>query len=158
MDRKYKFSWDLIGDSSPPASRIRAIVSQMRVFADTERTPFEICEVHRVMHKALEDLAREMPPGITITPVYEPIGGVRCKPDELRLVFLHLLRNAIPSIAREGEVRVHVGALNDQALVGIDDTGCGIPEEQLGRTFNPFFTTSRLVAAWAWGCSSWQPS
>jgi two-component system, NtrC family, sensor kinase len=60
----------------------------------------------------------------------------------LRQVFLNLLNNAIQAIGQDGVLTVITRtADNNQLLVQVNDTGCGIPKEHLAQIFDPFFTT-----------------
>jgi signal transduction histidine kinase/ActR/RegA family two-component response regulator len=67
--------------------------------------------------------------------------------DDVRLaqVFLNLLVNAGAAIEQgtvaENEIRLVVRPQGDEVLVEIRDTGCGIAPENLGRIFEPFFST-----------------
>src|SRR5436305_4405653 len=73
--------------------------------------------------------------------------------DQLKQVFLNLLINALQSMSPGG--RITVGAApwlrnerNEPAgtrwvQVRIEDTGAGIPPEQMRRVFDPFYTTMR---------------
>ncbi len=60
----------------------------------------------------------------------------------LRQVVLNLLNNAIQAIGQDGTVTIVTQAgENHQVMIHINDTGCGIPKEQLAQIFDPFFTT-----------------
>ena len=70
---------------------------------------------------------------------------VRARADQLRQVFLNLLLNAQQAMEKGGRITVRT-ALYEQALqptvcVQISDTGRGIPEADLARVFEPFFST-----------------
>jgi len=58
-------------------------------------------------------------------------------------VLNNLLTNAIQSIprSRRGVVCITLARENDQAVIRVKDNGTGIPEEQLGTVFEPYFTT-----------------
>tara|TARA_R110002096_G_scaffold434360_3_gene655712 strand:+ start:15514 stop:18639 length:3126 start_codon:yes stop_codon:yes gene_type:complete len=60
---------------------------------------------------------------------------------KLYQVFTNLLINAIHSIENEGTIKIETKSTIDKALIIIEDTGCGIPEEILGKIYDPFFTT-----------------
>ena len=67
-----------------------------------------------------------------------PISG---NPNLLQQVVMNLILNAIQAMPAGGEIRAVVRRENDEAVVRICDTGCGIPAAHLGRVFDPFFTT-----------------
>ncbi len=65
----------------------------------------------------------------------------------LRQAFFNLCINAIDAMPHGGELCVRIfsvqkeGAEGQDAVIEIQDTGRGIPEEILPEIFNPFFTT-----------------
>ena len=60
---------------------------------------------------------------------------------KLYQVFTNLLINAIHSIEHEGTIEIITKAVEDKAIIVIDDTGCGIPKDLLSKIYDPFFTT-----------------
>ena len=61
---------------------------------------------------------------------------------QLRAAFLNLLRNSREATSAGGTVTVRTARAADGAVeVEVRDTGSGIPAEQLGRIFDPFFST-----------------
>jgi PAS domain S-box-containing protein len=60
---------------------------------------------------------------------------------ELRQTFLNLLLNAQDAMPAGGTVHITGGVQGDRILVRVEDEGHGIPEENLGRIFDPFFST-----------------
>src|SRR5438270_454409 len=70
---------------------------------------------------------------------------VRARADQLRQVFLNLLLNAQQAMEKGGRLRVSTSvyeqALQPTVSVCISDTGRGIPEADIARIFEPFFST-----------------
>jgi signal transduction histidine kinase len=60
---------------------------------------------------------------------------------QLYRAFLNIFINAAQSMEEGGTIDVHVQEEREGFRVGVEDTGCGISEENLKRIFNPFFTT-----------------
>jgi signal transduction histidine kinase len=56
-------------------------------------------------------------------------------------VFHNLLLNAIQASRTQGTVELRTGAGSDQAVVEVQDHGCGIDATNLPRIFEPFYTT-----------------
>lgn len=56
-------------------------------------------------------------------------------------VLVNLLHNAIDACEAGDAVRIRASVEGDNAVLVVEDTGCGIPPEHLPRVFEPFFTT-----------------
>jgi signal transduction histidine kinase len=64
-------------------------------------------------------------------------------PDRLQQILLNLLTNAIKFTNRGGRVSITCERRDDQTLIQVRDTGCGIPADQLQRIFEPFVQLER---------------
>ena len=64
-----------------------------------------------------------------------------CVKDQMKQVFLNILKNAIESMPGGGEIRISLLAESDHAcLISVQDQGCGIPNELLDRLGQPFYS------------------
>jgi len=70
-----------------------------------------------------------------------PLPPVFCVASQINQVLMNLLVNASQSIQDHGRITLRTGVQDDQVWLEVQDTGCGIAPEHLGRIFEPFFTT-----------------
>jgi two-component system, NtrC family, sensor kinase len=73
--------------------------------------------------------------------VPDDVPEVACSQNDLEQVFLNLLANAREATPHGGRITVTVCAIERLVDISITDTGCGIPQENLARVLEPFFTT-----------------
>lgn len=66
--------------------------------------------------------------------------AIECEPNQIKQVFMNVLKNAIESMPRGGIVSIFVSETEGGMLTRIVDQGVGIPEERLGRIGEPFFS------------------
>jgi signal transduction histidine kinase len=64
--------------------------------------------------------------------------------DQMTQVLTNLVGNAISAMPEGGALTVRVWGDEKDATFSIEDTGTGIPKENLSRIFDPFFTTKQL--------------
>jgi signal transduction histidine kinase len=63
---------------------------------------------------------------------------------KLKIAFLNIIINAIEAIDNEhGELSIALTCNDESNIVDITDNGCGIPQENLSKLFEPFFTSKR---------------
>jgi len=60
--------------------------------------------------------------------------------DEMLLVFIHLIKNALEAMPHGGTIHIRIED-HSGVRVKIADSGCGIPQAYLQRVTEPFFTT-----------------
>lgn len=68
---------------------------------------------------------------------------IRGDPAKLEQLFLNLLLNAAQALDDGGTIRVDAVVSDGTLLVSVRDTGSGIPDADLERVFEPFYSTRR---------------
>ena len=65
--------------------------------------------------------------------------------DKIRQVFLNILRNAVEAVEEGGKIGLALSRVKENGVarikVRISDDGCGIPEKDWEKIFEPFYTT-----------------
>jgi len=73
---------------------------------------------------------------------YHTEGEVTIYASDLRQVFTNLVANAIDAIGDHGELSLFIERVpGDEVRINVQDSGCGIPAENIATIFEPFFTT-----------------
>lgn len=62
-------------------------------------------------------------------------------PEELKQVFVILLKNAIDAIKKDGMILINTKIEKDEIIIEIQDSGGGIPKDKISKIFEPYFTT-----------------
>jgi len=60
---------------------------------------------------------------------------------QMRRVLLNIVRNSIESMPKGGTLKISTEKSEQTAIIRIQDSGIGIPEDKVANIFNPFFTT-----------------
>ena len=142
---------ELLGDIKTSLQRIEEEAFRVKGITDGLRDFSRLGEVRRkTTNVAL--LARD------VVAIIGKVGKYRCKtirvdaPEsveahvnaaEIRQVLLNLIVNALESVAEDGRVDVRVVSGRANAVIVVQDNGCGMTEEVLEHLFEPFFTRRR---------------
>ena len=80
--------------------------------------------------------------GIRLEKTYAPfVPPLVLNADQIRQVIINLVRNAIHAMPNGGLITVEVRYARGQVMMSMTDSGCGIPEGQMEKIFDPYFTT-----------------
>ena len=128
--------------------RVSHIVRQMLGFA---RRSGEVdwVDVNQLLEETLVLIDKKLKQSkIRVVRTLDPdLPKIRARADQMRQVLLNLLINAQQAIVGEGEIRVATSrlhqALQPSIVVQISDSGVGIADDDLGRIFEPFFSTGK---------------
>jgi len=66
---------------------------------------------------------------------------VNADPEQLKMAFKNIVKNAVQAMDGKGTLEVAVGKMDDQVEVSFTDTGPGIAPENLHKIFQPLFST-----------------
>lgn len=123
--------------------RVQTIVRQLLDFARQRDLVLAAVDVGKVLEETVA-LARyqierkRVKLALTLP---EPPPSIHADGSQLQQVFLNLVLNALDAVPEGGELRISTRHDTEGIEVAVADNGCGIPEEDLGRIFDPFFST-----------------
>ena len=147
----------LMDDDQPPpikknletirveTERIAEIVQGLLTFARKSRQErIETLDVNEVLDRTLMLSEHQLTVGNVqvVKELDRNLPQIHANPGQLQQVFMNLIINADHAMPNGGVLAVRTGPVpQHRAFIEIEDTGCGIPEDDLHRVFDPFFTT-----------------
>ncbi|MHB0886222.1 MAG: two-component system sensor histidine kinase NtrB [Bacillota bacterium] len=126
--------------------RMNRRLSQFLGFARPAEPAFQSVDAREVVEATLGMLGKYLPERhVEVETEYgEDLPPVRADGSQLHQVLLNLIINAVEAMPNGGELSVGVRRNPDDAgyvTFAVADTGPGIPEPDLARIFDPFYTT-----------------
>jgi PAS domain S-box-containing protein len=122
---------------------IQNIVSGILDFARLAPPAFKTTDIHRVLENSLNYVKVELElAGIEVRKEYMATRpNAVMDPNQMVQVFVNLLSNAKDAMDGGGTLFIRTTCDGNSVEVQIEDTGKGIPQQNLAKIFNPFFTT-----------------
>ncbi len=122
----------------------------LREFADFAKLPMpqpapvrlsdmleEVAVVYRNLSTLVQIDLHEVPESLTVT----------VDRDQMKRVFANLFTNAIQAMPKGGQLTLHADVVkkghSSLCRIAVHDTGTGIPEQDVERVFDPYFTTKK---------------
>ena len=98
-----------------------------------------------VVEKTMELLRPELENrGLTVsTKLARRLAAAPLDATQMQQVLVNLIKNAMQAMTRGGTLTLQTGENDDGVWVSVGDTGGGIPQEQINRIFEPFYTTKK---------------
>lgn len=141
IDRLLADAPQLIRESGEGAEKIRLIAQDMKCFSHNDDARMSMSDMNECLRSALRIAMNELKYKAEVTVEFGELPFISCFPQQLSQVFLNLLVNAGHAIETQGGITVRSWSEDGYIRVSISDTGCGIPEENIQRIFEPLFTT-----------------
>jgi PAS domain S-box-containing protein len=123
--------------------RLDAIVTQFLRAVRPSKPNLELGSVNDAVREATSFLKQELKDRDVL--VEEELASTAPRilfdRSQLKQAFYNLIRNAIQAMGKGGILHVSTETTSDHVVVSFRDTGGGISEENLGKVFQPYFTT-----------------
>jgi len=134
----------IVSESLEGTQRIKKIVHDLRTFSHAEAIEPKYAFVNDLLDFSLNLIWNEIKHKAEVVKEYSDVPKLFCYPQQLRQVFLNILKNAVQAIEKRGKIIIKTYEENNNIFIEIIDTGCGIPEELQNRIFEPFFTMKEV--------------
>jgi two-component system, cell cycle sensor histidine kinase and response regulator CckA len=167
--------YDDIQQIKANSNRAASLTRQLLAFSRQQTLQPEVLQLPDVVSEATQLLKRLLGPKISLKVHHDRnLGPVRADPRQLEQVIINLAVNGRDAIQREGELasgsvtfttrRVaasdirrmssEIIPIGDYTALIAEDTGGGIPPENLTKIFEPFFTTKEMGKGTGLGLST----
>ncbi len=122
-------------------SSLKSMVDQFSRFARMPRPQPRQIDLDAMLAEVLQ-LYRDLKPGVAVESRIEAAAAsVRFDPEQLKSVLINLLDNAVEATEPPGTVTLSTALDNGHVLLHVADTGRGIPVEDMGKLFLPYYST-----------------
>jgi len=123
--------------------RLNRIVTEFLDFARPHKLDLNECHLEEVIRKNISFLNSELESKRIV--VHDKLNSrsfkLQADYDLLYRALMNIFINSIQAIDNAGSISVNVEDEKGGYRIEVEDTGCGINEENMKKIFNPFFTT-----------------
>jgi two-component system NtrC family sensor kinase len=142
-ERSTEQSLELLRQIETQVERASSTVRNLLDFTRNDKPVFTTVSIPEVIRDTARLLGNEMKlAGVELSIIMDDeLPSVTGDPRNIQQVFLNLMLNAIQAMPQGGKLVVKGAVMDGFVRVDVQDTGTGIPEEDLARVFDPFFTT-----------------
>jgi len=127
-------------------NRSTHLIRSLLAFAKQSEPIMEKVDVNKILVRALDIT---IPPGsrndLKVKKEFYALPEITADSDQLQQVFINLIVNAVQAMPEGGNITLLTFVEDNQVKICIKDTGCGIPPENMGKIFTPFFSTKKDV-------------
>ena len=129
------------GNINSAVERVSRIVFALKELSGSERSGANSkIRLNQSIEKVVASYQSQMH-DVDVVRRYQDMEPLWCDADELAQAWTHLILNALQAMKHRGVLMIGLRCINNHAEIKIADFGCGIPDENLGRIFEAFFTT-----------------
>jgi len=142
---------DAIMQSKEGIERVTQIVEAMRDFSHPGAKKMSFSDINKALEQAATVCRNSWKYHCDLVTDFDSnLPTVFCDVSKMNQCFLNIIVNAANAVeSKIGNTPKDKGTITlttrvvdeDQIYIGVADTGCGIPDENLDRIFEPFFTT-----------------
>jgi PAS domain S-box-containing protein len=125
-------------------NRINLIISEFLVLAKPHAVRFEKCNLIDIIEDVLMLFDSQTNLNNVQIETHYPnrLPTLKCEPNQLKQVFINILKNAIEAMPRGGMIQLNITSDDQERIyIRFTDEGVGLPAEVLAKVGQPFFTT-----------------
>jgi PAS domain S-box-containing protein len=124
-------------------NRIEVITSELLLLAKPQAIEFRNEEIRDILNDVVTLLqSQALMKNIEIIFDYENVGSIYCVSNQIKQIFINIIKNAIEAMSESGVITVTMRNYDaHNIIIEVIDQGCGIPEELASNIGLPFYST-----------------
>ena len=125
-------------------ARIDSIINEFLILAKPHATKFQEKDLNKILKETVDLLSAQavLHNVQFVTDMDSQLPLVFCEPNQLKKVFINIIKNAIEVMPMGGNITITTKMLEgEQVQISIQDEGSGISKEKIKKLGEPFFTT-----------------
>jgi signal transduction histidine kinase len=136
-------SLDYLSKMESEVTRCSKIIRNLLDFARQTEPMLRLVDINQVIEQVLAMVGHQaqLQNAEVIKEFSTSLPKVMADFDQLQQVFTNLTLNAIQAMPEGGKLTLRTSVVDSRVKVDVEDTGCGIPKENLSKLGTPFFTT-----------------
>jgi signal transduction histidine kinase len=146
----------LLTNVEQEVQRARDIVKGLLEFSRVRDFSLKTIPLEDIVRRSIRLISSQVPPGIDLVEDIPYDLFLEMDGQRIQEVLLNLLMNAVQAIKESpGQIRVaaHREDGRQEAVITVEDTGVGIPKEEIDHIFDPFYTTKEIGVGTGLGLS-----
>jgi PAS domain S-box-containing protein len=135
----------LLSVAQAEVKRLDDIVTRFLQATRPLKTKFFEGDIHRVLDETIELLAPELKKNkISVHKEYgSDIPRIYMDQIQIRQAFINVIKNAVEAIHKKGLINIATLLEGNRVKISFTDNGIGIPEYEISKIFEPYFSTKR---------------
>ena len=129
-----KFKESIIGNSK----RITSIITNMLNLAKTKKKKYITIDLNEMIKAALQLFTINR---VKLVKQLRPRVKINGEMEELKQVMINLANNALEAMPKDGTLMIKTYEDGNKVCLDVSDTGRGIPEEDVSKIFDPFYSS-----------------
>ena len=127
--------------------RVADLLEKLRECHAPKAAEPETLDLHQVIEEAIEVNREKLGELVTLEKHFaKDLPPLKGSTSQIRQVIEHLIQNAEEALPEhKGRILIATEREPDKIKIHVQDTGCGIPPENLDAIFDPFFTTKTAL-------------
>ena len=126
-------------------TRSTKLIRNLLDFAVQSEPNMKEVDANEILNQCLELAIHTGSPKIQVEKFFASAPRITADPDQLQQVFINLIMNALQAMPDGGVLKLRTFVENQELKIEVQDTGCGIPPENMSRIFTPFFSTKQEI-------------
>lgn len=124
--------------------RMNFIVNELLVLGKPQAIHYREVDIMSIMDDTLKIFeSQAVMNGVSVTRDIKSWGTIYCDPNQIKQVFINILKNATEAMPYGGNIHVFLDVKGAEQHIRFVDNGEGIPEDILNKIGQPFYTTKK---------------